>query len=249
MVRRTVSLSLLLGLALGATSGQGAAEDFTTNAIVRMVDETVISAEMSGRINKLPFDEGDYFAAGARLVEFNCDILDAEKAVFTAAVHGAEAQLMNAKRLDRLGAAGSLDLALAQAALEEAQANLGVAGAKLRRCAIVAPFKGVVLFRDVKPHESVEVMKPLLRIGRPGVLRVEIIVPTSWLDWMARGKTFEFRSHKSVAAYNGRVDRIGAAVDAASQTLIVEGVLTSDAPLLRSGMGGLVRFVSKAANE
>jgi len=238
-----------LPLTVSIAVAQDPASEFSAHAIVRAADETVLSAEMAGRIKTLPFDEGDSFAAGKHLAGFNCDILEAEQAVARATTKGAEAQLQNAKRLDRLGAAGSLDLALAEAALEEAQANLSVANARLRRCVIIAPFDGFVLERDVERFESVEVMTPLLRIGRPGTLRVEIIAPALWLSWMETGKSFQFMPHKSDTSYAGTVERIGAVIDAASQTVKIEGKLTVSASKLRSGMGGGVLFHTKTNDE
>ena len=114
---------------------------------------------------------------------------------------------------------------------------------------IIAPFDGFVLERDVERFESVEVMTPLLRIGRPGTLRVEIIAPALWLSWMETGKSFQFMPHKSDTSYAGTVERIGAVIDAASQTVKIEGKLTVSASKLRSGMGGRVLFNTKTNDE
>lgn len=241
---------LIRAIALAALASSPAlATDTLIQGVVKAGDETVLSAEMAGRINRLPLDEGATFGKGDLLAGFSCDILQAQRSVAVAVVEGARAQGNNAKRLDSLGVAGSLDLALAEAALRESLAELRVAEARTRLCTVLAPFPGVLLSREVEEHESVNVMTPLLKIGRRGALRIAVIAPAQWLAWLKPGASFSFVPHDGKTAVQGRIDQIGAAVDVASQTVKVEGLLESEDVALIPGMGGVVTFSFHSENK
>jgi len=144
--------------------------------------------------------------------------------------------------LDILGAAGTLDLALADADLEERRAKLRVADAKAALCSVHAPFDGVVLSREVERYESVNVMEPLLKIARTGTLRIAVIAPAHWLGWVRKGARFKFTPRGGKVASPGQIDKIGVTVDAASQTVKIEGVLDDRSAELIAGVGGTVSF-------
>lgn len=245
-----VTYIALIGLALGfatvaispVRADNPVPADIRIPAIIVAEDETVLSSSMSGHIDKMPVDEGDRFKRNDVLVRFKCDILDGERAVARASVKGAEAKLENAKRLDQLGVSGTLDYQLAQSELDIARAELQVANAKGELCEVRAPFDGLVLRRDVQEHENVNTMTPLLKIARSGTVNVAIIAPAQWLSWVNVSMPFEFTPNGGSGAATGKVTKVGGEVDAASQTVKIEGVLSTKGQLLIPGMGGTVYF-------
>ncbi|HEY9080276.1 efflux RND transporter periplasmic adaptor subunit [Magnetovibrio sp.] len=244
MMRFVIITTLAFCLAGSPSQAQSARSDLSTHAILQAKDEVVLSSKMSGRLTDLPFEEGQSFVKGDTLAGFACDILEAEQSVAAASVEGAAAELKNAKRLDKLKAAGALDLALAQAALAKARAQLDVAKSRARLCYIIAPYDGVVLSQDVRQFESVDTKTPIVRIGRAGALRVKIIAPAAWLSWITVQAPFTFVPSGSGKRYSGSIDRVGAAVDAASQTVKIEGILTGETPELLPGQSGVAYFAS-----
>jgi membrane fusion protein, multidrug efflux system len=234
---------LVGGVLWGALSFQTVVAAPYVQGIVKAADETVLSSEMAGRIDRLPVDEGEYFSEGDLLAGFTCDILAAENRVADAAVKGAQARYDNTKRLDLLKAAGALDLALTKASLEESLAEQNVVAARIKQCTIVAPFDGMVLAREIEPFESVNVMTPLLKIGRKAALRLMVIIPARWLPWIKPGATFSFKTAAGGKVTRGRVDKIGATVDPSSQTIKLEGeLIAKPGHRLVPGIGGSVSF-------
>ncbi|PKR55653.1 hypothetical protein COO20_00015 [Thalassospira marina] len=222
----------------------------TAHAILIAEDEVVVSSQMSGRIINLPFDEGQHFKKGQVLAGFSCEILQAEEAVAVATVEGAKAELKNAQSLDKLNAAGALDLVLAETSVQRARAELEVARSRKRLCQIIAPYDGVVLSQDVRQFESVDASAPMMRIGRDAPLRVSIVAPAAWLTWLDRKTGLKFQLAGQAPAVEGKIDRIGASVDAASQTVKVEGILQGkDIKGLVPGQSGLVTFDSPAGQS
>ena len=230
----------MIGMPMVATAQSGP----TAHAILIAKDEVVLSSQMSGRIADLPFKEGQSFKKGDVLAAFSCEILQAEEAVAVATVEAAKAELKNAQNLDRLKAAGALDLVLAETAVRHARAELNVARSRKNLCKIIAPFDGVVLSHEVRRYESMDAKTPIIRIGGNGPLRVSIIAPAEWLSWLNTKVDFEFHLADQTVMVPGHIDRIGASVDAASQTVKVEGFLEgNDHSGLLPGQGGIVRFV------
>ncbi|HTH16813.1 MAG TPA: efflux RND transporter periplasmic adaptor subunit [Magnetospirillum sp.] len=213
----------------------------SAQGVLKGAEEAQLSSEMPGRIARIA-EEGETFHKGDTLVEFACDMLRAEEDMARAAEQGARAQVENQRRLEAVKSAGTLDVAMAEARLTEAQARTRGAAAKGRLCRVVAPYDGVVLKRDAKPHESVNLMAPLLKVARRGTLEITIIAPATWLPQLKPGLGFTFAGATGQKA-DGKLTRIGAAVDPASQTLELRGEVSGEpAAGLKPGMAGNVVF-------
>ncbi|MCR6629873.1 MAG: HlyD family efflux transporter periplasmic adaptor subunit [Magnetospirillum sp.] len=204
-----------LAAALAAPAAR-AADSPSAQGVLRGSEEALLSSEMPGKILRIA-EDGDSFRKGDTLVEFACDLQRAEEDMAQAAVQGARAQADNQKRLDALKSGGQLDLAMAQAKLGEEQARERGGAAKVRLCRVAAPYDGVVLRREARPYESVNLMAPLLRVARRGKLEVVVIAPAAWLQGLKVGMPFVFATPAGQQV-EGKLIRLGAAVDSASQT-------------------------------
>lgn len=237
---------VLVALVLAMTAPPVAADPSAAQGVVRGAEDALLSSEMAGRILRIA-DEGEAFHKGDALVEFACDAQRAEEDVGRATEQGARARLDNQRRLEATKSAGQLDLALAEAQLAESLARVRVASAKARLCRILAPYDGTVLKREAKLHESVNILAPLLRVARRGPLEVTVIVPAAWLSWLKTGTPFTFTAAATGQRTEGKITRLGGAVDSGSQTLEVRGELAPDpGNPLRPGMAGGVGFKGPA---
>jgi RND family efflux transporter MFP subunit len=230
-------------LALAAFTVPALAADAPqAQGVARGADEALLSSEMAGRIVRI-HDDGEAFHKGDVLAEFACDAQRAEEDVARAMEQGARAKLDNQRRLDAAKSAGQLDLALAEAQLAEGQARSRAAAAKVRLCRIAAPYDGVVLKREARPHESVNILAPLLRVARKGNLELTVIVPANWLAWLKPGAPLSFAAGATGARSEGKVVRVGGGVDPSSQTVEIKGELAADPTgAVKPGMAGAVVF-------
>lgn len=223
--------------------------ELTAQGVVRGPDEAVLSSEMAGRILAIA-EDGTKFRKGDVLVEFSCDIERAEEDQARAAERAAAAHFENQARLEALQTAGRLDVAISEAQLAEARAKLRSASARRRFCSVLAPYDGLVLNRKMRPFESVSVMTPLLAVARGGKLEISAIAPADWLPALKPGMAFTFVPSATGRAIQGRLTRLNAEVDAASQTFEVRGeistVLGAD---VRPGMSGSVSFGMAASGS
>ncbi|HQP48170.1 MAG TPA: efflux RND transporter periplasmic adaptor subunit [Spirochaetota bacterium] len=117
------------------------------------VTEIEISSKISGRIEALPFEEGEQVRKNDLLVKLEYDELNAQR-------KSARANLVNAirnyKRIRNLYSSGSIskrDLDNAETAYDVARANLDQVAATIDNAVIYSPVDGTVLARNLEVGE------------------------------------------------------------------------------------------------
>ena len=73
-------------------------------------------------------------------------------------------------------------------------------------------------------------------------LEVDLIVPSTWLRWVNKGTRFEFDVDELGRSYTAQVDRLGAKVDAVSQTIKITGSFVDRPGNVLTGMSGTAKF-------
>lgn len=212
--------------------------------VLRARDQTILSSELAGRITAMPYRDGQPFDKGDVLVRFDCSAYQAQLKAAQAAVRVAREELTHARQLASLNSVGHFEVTLAEARQARAQAEARVYQVQVERCDISAPFSGRVVERRVQPHESVATGAPLVEIVDNSTLEVHLLVPSRWLEWLSPGQPFEFTPDETGRPLSAQVERLGAAIDEGSQTLLLIGILPREATGLLAGMSGSARFGS-----
>ncbi|MHB1215483.1 MAG: efflux RND transporter periplasmic adaptor subunit [Thiobacillus sp.] len=164
---------------------------YTTEATVEAVKQSVIAAQVAGRVSAVNFDAGDYVKAGAVIVRLSARELSAAVTGSQAQVAQADAALANARAnyqrqqqlfqqkfisqaaLDRATA----EFRTAEAAARAARAGVGQTAAVSGYTVITAPYSGVVAARHVEVGETVAPGTPLMTGFDPRDMRVIANVP------------------------------------------------------------------------
>jgi len=224
-----------------ATSTWGA-ESYQARAIVKARAKAVISVFLTATVTKLPFRDGETFAKGDVIVAFDCtryvSDLRAKQAVFEAR----RQEAVNNKRLLRHQAIGASEVAVSMARMKEAKALVGVQNALVQQCVIRAPYNGRVVERAISEHETPGANQPLIRIVDTANPELELIVPSRWLVWLKVGTAFQFKVDETGAVLMAKVSRLGAVVDAVSQTIKITGVFERPQNSVLPGMSGSATF-------
>lgn len=132
-------------------------------------------------------------------------------------------ELIALSRLEASRAAHRQALALAQ----ERRQALRLAGAAGGELSLRSPIAGTVLEVSVTLGQRVEAAAPLLRVALLSPLWLELQVPAAQADSIRAGDTVQVAGREAT----GRVLRVGPAVDAATQTLVVRAEVASAARL------------------
>lgn len=219
-------------------------EDFSTGVRAQIipVQHSVLSAQMAGKICVVAVEEGERFEKGELLLRFDDSMEQAELAKALAQLQIARKQLAVQERLAELGSSSSLEVEVAQAKVEELDAELSIAQLRVNYCRIWAPFDGRVAELYVQPFQAVEEMQSLMRIVNPARLEVKLLVPSQWVDMLPPGSGFTVEVEETGEACDAKVVRIGPWIDAVSRSVSVYGRLVGDCEGLRPGMSGYARF-------
>ena len=225
-------------------------EDEIIRGLIKPVRAAVLSSEIPARITRMPFRGGERFQKGDVLVGFDCDMNQANLAAARAEYEARSKKHENNQQLLELNAISNIEVDISAAEVKKASAEVRINQIRVERCQIKAPYNGRVVETLANEHESVATDTDLLSILEDNQLEIELIIPSSWLGWLDIGDQFEFNVDETGKNYPATVSRIGAAVDATSQTIQVTGVFTTNNEDILSGMSGTATFgKSSAANE
>lgn len=201
-----------------------------------------ISSQMRGRVEEIPVDLGDSFSEGDLLVRFACDHHMADLSSSRARLEKARKTLAAQEELQHLDAVGSLDVEQARVDVKVARAEVEKSEAKVSDCRILAPYEGRVVRVNANEYEIVDPGVDLLQIVESGRLKLEALIPSSWLVWLKEGDTFKVIVDELELAVDARVTALGSRVDPVSQTIAIQAEIHDDPPGLLPGMSGDARF-------
>ena len=230
------------GIDTMATGSIRSESEFDARGVVMPNAEVTLGAGIAARIKVMPFKAGQEFRAGEALVVFDC-------ARQMADLRGTEANLAKARlqhkgkaRLKSRGAAGELEVQEAAADVAAAEATVDGLKQVVVLCEIPAPFDGRVVERHAQTYETPAASAPVLTVVDDSTLEVDLIVPSTWLRWVSKGTGFEFAVDELGTNFKARVDRLGAKVDAVSQTVKITGIFIKRPDNVLAGMSGTAKF-------
>jgi len=223
---------------------------------VRSRGEVAIEARVMAKVLEVAVSAGDEVRAGDPLLALEAAgaraaVAEAEavRVAREKALEEAQRELQRTRTLFEREARTQSELDAATTALEGARAMAdaareAVAAARvaLDDTALVAPFDGVVMGREVDPGDLAVPGKTLLRLFDPAALRLEVALPASLFGGIALGDELEVRIDAvrlggDEPVVPSRVEEIVPAVDSETRTALVKLALPPD-PRIRPGMFG-----------
>ncbi|MEO5338397.1 MAG: efflux RND transporter periplasmic adaptor subunit [Magnetospirillum sp. WYHS-4] len=231
---------LLIGLVSPAMAADSQAPRL--RGLLAPRSESSLSAQLNAIIAEIPVRAGDRFRKGDMLVRFDCAIQKAQLQKAQADLNGARKTLSVKRELARLSSVSDLELAMAEAEAGKAEAEVAMASAVVSYCLLKAPFDGRVVELKAHAHEGYSAGQKLMDIIEDGEVEVEVIVPSRWMEWLKSGAPFSLRLDETGKTYSAVVTKLGARVDAVSQSIKIYGAVKDKAPELVPGMSGEVAF-------
>ncbi|GJM17478.1 MAG: hypothetical protein DHS20C13_28050 [Thermodesulfobacteriota bacterium] len=211
--------------------------------LIKPVQKAIISSEIAGKINNIPFKAGDSFKKGDQLVSFDCSFYRADLASAEAAYQSKQKIYENNKQLLVLNAMSDIDVLISKAEVEMTRAEKTMRAIRVSQCKIKAPYSGRIIEVAVNEHETVPADKEILSILNDSELEIELIVPSNWLNWLSIGESFSFLIDETGKALDGKVSKTGAVVDPVSQTIKLIGKFKeTQLEGVLSGMSGTAQF-------
>lgn len=227
-------LSCLLLTAASAFSGS----DQAWRGIVKAVQQPTLTSELATPIAAIGFREGEHFAKGQVLIEFDCRRQRHEAVALEATVREARVLVETNTYLEKRGASNANDVEIARARHDKARAEHSALLQRLTACVVTAPFEGVVTQLVVSVHETPAPGRPLMSIASVEQLEIELIVPSRALPRLQPGTALTFLVDETASRQAVKVARLGGAVDPVSQTAKVYATFLASVPGILPGMSG-----------
>lgn len=229
------------------------------DGVVQAVEQSVLSAQTSGRITVLRADVDQQVSAGAVLLQITNAEQSAAVQMAQAQLQSSQAQLIDARnRFERASTLVERQLIsrddfdrvksafdAASAAVQAAQGQLVQARQQLAYTTVRAPYAGTVSARNVELGETVAPGQPLFTLYAPGALRLEVQVP------QAIAEAIRSKAQATVSLADGR--EVAAAkvivfpsADSLAHSNAVRVLLPALSPAPRPGQTAKVRFAGAA---
>ncbi len=217
-------------------------DEFTARILLLPQSKATLSSQLSAKLIRFPYELGEYFKKGARLADFDCDVLQQELNKANAELEIVEAKHASNKKMKEYQSISDLEIAISEAEVKKGKAEVGIVRARNRYCTIRAPYAGRIVKRHVNLSENVSNGQEVVDIISNGKPRVQMFVPSSWTAWLTDKSKFSIKIDETGKIYTAKVLRVVGQINPVSQTIEVEAVIDTKTKQLLPGMSGTAYF-------
>jgi membrane fusion protein (multidrug efflux system) len=200
-------------------------------------ESVILTAKVTDTVRRVNFEDGDYVEAGTVLIELTNQEEEALLAEARANLDDAQSQLRRLEDLAQRGLAATSDLDVARSRAAAMEARLNSIVARLRDRLIVAPFSGLLGFRQVSPGTLLTPNTPITSIDDISLIKLDFTVPETAIGAMKEGarvvaKSVSFPDRE----FEGIVRTVGSRVDPVTRAITVRAHIPNADRALRPGM-------------
>ena len=219
-------------------------EDIRAVGTLAPNESVVISAEISGRISRIGFREGEAVKAGDILIELDDAILKAELDKVRSDLSLARANRERASTLANQGSGTQRARDETEAGYQAAQANLLLAEARLQKSTLSAPLSGVVGLRNVSVGAYVVPGQRIVELAQIDTLKVDFRVPELNAAQLRVGQRILLSADAVPgAAFEGKVYAIDPIVDVNGRAIRLRAQVPNPDGRLSPGFFVRIRIV------
>lgn len=217
---------------------------------VEAYESVRITAELPGRIEAVPFGEGETVRRGQTVARIDAKIAAAQQQQAAAQFDLAKATLTRTEKLSEKGLATPAQLEMAKAQAAQADAALALTNATLDKAVILAPISGVVTKVNAKRGEVAGPGVPLLQIVRVDKVKVTADAPERDVPLLDVGTDAAITAEAFPGRdFVGTVETVGLVANPKTRTFLVTVALNNADGALRPGMLASVRLLRKELRE
>lgn len=210
----------------------------------------MLKPEVSGRILKLGFSDGQRVKRGQPLVQLDDSLQQAQLQQAQAQASIARTSLQRNRELVAQNFVSQSVVDQAQANLEVAEAQVALAQAQLQRMKVTAPFDGIAGIRSVNVGDYVKDGADLVQVEDLSSVWVDFRLPERYLSQLKPGQGVSVSPDALPGkTYTARVEAVDSQLDASGRSLLVRAKLANTAGELRSGMFARTRIVFGVREE
>lgn len=219
-----------VGVEITQVKKQTLRDDAEAVGSLRSSQNVMLRPEVAGRVLSLGFADGARVRAGQVLVQMDDTLQRAEVQQSLAQMSIARANHKRNQELVAQNFIAQRSLDESAAALQVADAQLGLSCARLDRMRLIAPFNGVVGIRSVNVGDYVKDGADLINLENIGSLYVDYRLPERYQIKVAPGQTIEVKLDAfSGRLFKAKVEAVDPLIDANGRSIGVRAVLANTA--------------------
>lgn len=244
------------GGAGGPGGGGPAAVEVAMAQAVRLTDDVqavgslksnqgvMLRPEVSGRVQKIGFAEGQRVRRGQLLVQLDDTLQQAQLQQAEAQASIARTNLQRSRELLAQGFVSQSAVDQNAAALQVAEAQVALARVQLARMKVLAPFDGTAGIRSVDVGDYIKDGADIVNLEDLSSLRVQFALPERTIDRLRVGQPVDLQVDAFPGrSFKARVQAIDSQVDANGRALQVVAQVDNTGALLKPGMFARPRVV------
>lgn len=220
------------------------ADDAQAVGTLRARQAVTLRPEVSGRVVKLGFNDGQRVRQGQLLVQLDDSLQAAQLQQAEAQAAIARTQLQRNRELLTQGFVSASVIDQAEATLKVAEAQVALSKAQLARMQVRAPFNGVAGIRTVNLGDYVKDGADLIAIEDASSMWVDFRLPERFVARLKLGQEVEVALDALPGrAFKAKVEALDTQLDANGRSMLVRARVAGDSAALRSGLFARVRVV------
>lgn len=203
----------------------------------RANESVIITPQVSERITRIRFTEGQRVEKGALLVELDAAQEQAELRSAEATLAEAESAYERAKRLEKRSALSEATLQERLAAVKNARARKETAEAAIAERRIIAPFAGVTGLREMSEGAVASPGDMIAALDDISVIRTDFNVPSVHLSVLKPGLTVKAKTDAfPEKTFTGKVHTVNTRVDPLTRSVTVRADFNNADGMLKPGL-------------
>jgi len=219
-------------------------DDVNAVGTIRSNESVVIRPEVSGRIVKLNFADGQQVGKGQLLIAFDARFTQAEANHPTSDTGISKANNERVAYLARQEFRSDRARDETLANVQVLEAKLALAQARLSKLDIRAPFSGIVGIRNVSIGDYVKDGTDLVNLEDISSVKVDFRVPERYADRVRKGQGIEVVVDALPGKpFRAKVDAVDPQVDSAGRSALLRGRIENPEGRLKPGMFARVRLI------
>ena len=211
---------------------------------LRARQSVVVRPEVSGRIAKLGFVDGQAVKRGQLLVQLDDTLQQAQLKQAQAQANIAQTNLARSRELQAQGFVSASAVDQNAAALQVAEAQVALAQAQLGRMKVFAPFDGMAGIRVVNLGDYVKDGADVVTLEDLSTMWVDFRLPERYVGQLKPGLVVDVALDAVPGKeFKGRIEALDSQVDANGRALLVRARVDNPGAQLKSGMFARPRVV------
>jgi membrane fusion protein (multidrug efflux system) len=227
------------------------ADTFDLPAVVEPNRIVTVSAEVGGRIEHIPPEEGSRVNAGDLLIQLNTDLILPEFESAKAQVERDQIEFDRMTNLAKGSAATQRELDNATSQLAISKARLEGIRARLERTSILAPNSGVLNDLLIEEGEYIDTGKPVAELVDTDTIKVVVEIPERDIAFFAVSEKAEIfaETKGQTRSLAGTISFISELADPQTRSTRTEIIMDNKDRLLRSGQIVRVRLTRRILKD